>query len=141
MKNYNVEGCENFDFKTELLKSLNENDDDQIESAIAKWGCKWDIDNDAGLDPHRADPNTVTLCFETPWSPPTVFYQSMMEDYGYGVDAKYFEPGMGFAGYWINGDDIEYQVKEKCIPYDNTGVKLYVPSQGSLVIKGIEEFA
>ena len=38
-------------------------------------------------------------------------------------------------------EDIEYQVKEKCIPYDNTGVKLYVPSQGSLVIKGIEEFA
>lgn len=31
MKNYNVEGCENFDFKTELLKFLNENDDDTVK--------------------------------------------------------------------------------------------------------------
>ena len=92
---------------------LNESDDNQIESAIAKWGCKWDLDAknyDFGESaPNRADPNTVTLCFETPWSPPVVFYQSMMEDYGYGVEAKYFEPGMGFAGYWTNGDIEEYE--------------------------------
>ena len=80
-------------------------DENTVESGIAKWGCKWDIQNDGfgGGEPNVIDENTVTLYFDTPWSPPVVFYQEMMDEYGYGVDAKFFEPGMGFAGYWVDG--------------------------------------
>lgn len=71
---------------------------DQTEA----WGTKWDIEPSAGKA--RARGNTVSLYFNSAWSPPTGLYDKLVEE-GYKVDALYFEGGMGFYGRYLNGED------------------------------------
>lgn len=76
---------------------------------IANWGCKWDwgYDTDRGLQPTRVE-NEVTVRFDTAWSPPLGLYECL-NALGYSVQAYYFEPGMCFAGDWIDGEDTYYE--------------------------------
>ena len=74
---------------------------------VNNWGTKWDIgsyqDETFGLHPTVVD-NQATASFDSAWSPPTGLYERLVE-LGFKVDATYWEPGMGFAGRWIDGDD------------------------------------
>lgn len=76
---------------------------------LANWGTKWDFgyDTDRGLKPTRVD-NEVTVRFDTAWSPPLGLYECL-NALGYSVQAYYFEPGMCFAGEWIDGEDTYYE--------------------------------
>jgi len=76
---------------------------------IKNWGCKWTFgyDEDRGLKPTRVD-NEVTVRFDTAWSPPLGLYERL-KVLGYTVKAYYFEPGMCFAGEWIDGEDTYYE--------------------------------
>ena len=76
---------------------------------LANWGTKWDFgyDTDRGLKPTRVD-NEVTVRFDTAWSPPIGLYECL-NALGYSVQAYYFEPGMCFAGEWIDGEDTYYE--------------------------------
>ena len=76
---------------------------------IKNWGCKWSFgyDEDRGLQPTRVD-NEVTVRFDTAWSPPIGLYECL-NALGYSVQAYYFEPGMCFAGEWIDGEDTYYE--------------------------------
>lgn len=67
----------------------------------ANWGTKWDL-CDVQVD--RVDDNTVTLSFQTAWSPPIAAYERLHEE-GFEIDAKYYEGGMQFAGTWYDGYD------------------------------------
>lgn len=67
---------------------------------IANWGCKWDADADTW---DHAD-NVLTLGFDSAWGPPIELY-SYLAERGFGVDAGYYEPGMDFAGTWVDGED------------------------------------
>lgn len=82
---------------------------DWYEWRIANWGTKWDFgyDTDRGLQPTRVD-NEVTVRFDTAWSPPIGLYECL-NALGYSVQAYYFEPGMCFAGEWIDGEDTYYE--------------------------------
>jgi hypothetical protein len=74
--------------------------------SIAEWGTKWDVST-SGRDykiEKIDDSHTVTLYFDTAWSPPTAAYEKLM-DLGFEVEAYYYEPGMAFVGKWSNGDD------------------------------------
>lgn len=82
---------------------------DWYEWRIANWGTKWDFgyDTDRGLQPTRVD-NEVCVRFDTAWSPPLGLYERL-KLLGYTVKAYYFEPGMCFAGEWIDGEDTYYE--------------------------------
>lgn len=68
---------------------------------ISNWGTKWDI-NLAGYE--VVNENTITLSFDTAWSPPIALYEFLIEN-NWEVDAYYYEPGMGFCGHYDGSDE------------------------------------
>jgi hypothetical protein len=61
---------------------------------VANWGTKWDVKLD---NVEREDDNTLTASFDSAWSPPIEAYQKL-EELGFEIEAKYYEPGMAFCG-------------------------------------------
>lgn len=77
------------------------------EHNATKWGTKWDVGDEDGVeDDYEPDSNTVSLAFESAWSPPVPAY-AVLEELGFDVTAYYYEPGMAFCGYY-DGEDHEY---------------------------------
>lgn len=74
---------------------------DWYDWRVKEWGTKWDVD-DASVE--DSTPNSVTLRFDTAWSPPIAWYEKML-GLGFEVRALYYEGGMSFAGIWDNGAD------------------------------------
>ena len=72
--------------------------------AVEKWSTKWDASNLDVID--RTD-NTISVSFDTAWSPPINFYDELLAQ-GFEVHAEYFEPGVCFVGKYIDGEDEEY---------------------------------
>lgn len=68
---------------------------------VANWGTKWDL-CDVVVD--RVDDNTVTLTFQTAWSPPIAAYETLT-GMDFDITAYYYEGGMQFAGMWSDGCD------------------------------------
>lgn len=75
---------------------------------IENWSTKW---QPSFLCDPVIDNTSVSLSFDTAWSPPISFYDAM-EQLGFGVEAYYNEPGMGFCGVYKDGD-------EECFEYSN----------------------
>jgi hypothetical protein len=79
--------------------------------AISEWGCKWDISN--GGDDYKIkkvdNGYSVTLYFDTAWSPPINFYDKLVE-LEFEVDAMYYEPGVNFCGHYYDGNDDIYDL-------------------------------
>jgi hypothetical protein len=76
------------------------------DPAVEKWGTKWDITDGEMVD--RND-DTITVSFSTAWSPPINFYEELIRQ-GFKVTADYFEPGMGYIGTYIDGEDEDYEI-------------------------------
>ncbi len=74
---------------------------------VTNWGTKWDVGGD-GAYCERVDDNTVTLTFDSAWSPPVEAY-CVLKEMGFTIFGYYYEPGMQFAGQWLDGDDEFYQ--------------------------------
>ncbi len=112
------------------LKSVIEQDDDyelleaiapigeyDRETAISKWGTKWDVSSE-GLEYTDNGDGTSTIegYFDSAWSPPVEAFTQLAEDWdSCYIELKYFEPGMGFIGlydseggddYWENVDEL-----------------------------------
>jgi len=68
---------------------------------VQNWGTKWDPEIFGSCN---YDGETLTVSFESAWAPPIAFYEWLVEQ-GYEVSANYYEPGMDYAGEWVNGDD------------------------------------
>mgnify|MGYP000099066123 FL=1 len=79
--------------------------------AIGEWGCKWDISNGASDYKIKKvnDGYTVTLHFDTAWSPPINFYDKLVE-LEFTVNAMYYEPGVNFCGQYFDGQDETYEL-------------------------------
>ena len=79
--------------------------------AIGEWGCKWDISN--GGDDYKIkkvdNGYSVTLSFDTAWSPPINFYDKLVE-LEFTVDAIYYEPGVNFCGQYYDGSDETFEL-------------------------------
>ena len=90
------------------------------EYRVNNWGTKWDFgsgeDESGGLHPTVVH-NEATMSFDTAWSPPIGLY-ARLQVLGFYVRASYFEPGMGFAGRWIDGDDQYYDGGREAFPED-----------------------
>lgn len=74
--------------------------------AVENWGTKWDVSQTEVIDQFE---NSISVAFESAWSPPIAFYDRMVE-MGFEVNASYFEPGMGYVGKYIDGEDEEYEI-------------------------------
>jgi len=105
--------CEHYlptprDENGELISDDSPND--WYNHRLSNWGTKWDFgsgeDESGGLHPTVVD-NQATMSFDTAWSPPIGLYERL-QLLGFKVEATYFEPGMAFAGRWIDGDDQYY---------------------------------
>lgn len=77
---------------------------------INEWGTKWDVGgkNEFVL---RHDKNNVSFRFQSAWAPPVDAYRKLL-DLGFSIDAKYYEPGVGFAGWFYDGNDDNYNLSE-----------------------------
>jgi hypothetical protein len=73
---------------------------------IKHWGTKWDL---CEVSYTRTDDNTIVLSCQTAWSPPTVAFDTLMEQ-GYEVHAMYLGEGCEYAGIYDNGDDQSYNI-------------------------------
>lgn len=76
---------------------------------VSEWGTKWDCGEQGASDIHPAG-RMLHTAFDTAWSPPIAAYDKLLE-LGFGVEAMYYEPGMGYAGVYSNGgcDDAELE--------------------------------
>jgi hypothetical protein len=84
---------------------------------VGEWGTKWDVGGDGQTDIHP-DGKMLHTTFDSAWSPPVNAYDKLVE-LGFGVNAMYYEGGMGYAGAYdehgdqeinlegLNADDIE----------------------------------
>jgi hypothetical protein len=99
---------------------------------VAKWGTKWDIGNDDGSqiseiihEPLNDDDNqlvpSVSMNFQSAWSPPVEAYE-VLKELGFDVEATYYEPGMSFCGMWHDGCDSHYDITG-----DSTWVEKNIP--------------
>jgi hypothetical protein len=79
--------------------------------AIGEWGTKWDISNgDNDYKIKKVDNGyTVTLYFDTAWSPPINFYDKLLA-LEFNVNAMYYEPGVNFCGQYFDGQDETYEL-------------------------------
>lgn len=64
---------------------------------IRNWGIKWDFEFEA-VD--RVDAHTLTVSFDSALKPPVEAY-AKLEEMGFEIDAKYYEPEMCFVGTYV----------------------------------------
>lgn len=74
-----------------------------------EWGTKWDV-GDQGCSDIHPDGTMLHTYFDSAWSPPTRAYEKL-EALGFGVDAMYYEGGMGYAGTYSDGNDDEINLE------------------------------
>ena len=72
---------------------------------VSEWGTKWDVGGQGQSDIHP-DGKMLHTAFDSAWSPPINAYEKLVE-MGFGVEAMYYEGGMGYAGAFSNGTDEE----------------------------------
>jgi hypothetical protein len=70
---------------------------------VGEWGTKWDCGEQGASDIHP-DGKMLHTYFDTAWSPPCAAYEKL-EAMGFGVEAMFYEPGMGYAGTYSDGYD------------------------------------
>ena len=61
-----------------------------------EWGTKWDVGEQGCSDIHP-DGTMLHTYFDSAWAPPVNAYEKLVE-LGFGVEAMYYEGGMGYAG-------------------------------------------
>lgn len=88
--------------------------DDWWDYRVENWGTKWDIGSDNneshGLNPTVVG-NQASMEFDSAWSPPIGLYERLVE-LGFKIEASYWEPGMDFAGRWIDSIDEYYEGRD-----------------------------
>jgi len=87
---------------------------------VNHWGTKWDVGLDQGQI-FRDKEHELGFTFCSAWSPPTAAYEKL-SDLGFEIEATYYEPGMGFCGYWDNTTDDFYEIRG-----DSEWVRDHVP--------------
>jgi hypothetical protein len=70
---------------------------------VGEWGTKWDVGEQGASDIHP-DGRMLHTSFDSAWSPPVNAYEKL-EAMGFGVNAMFYEGGMGYAGTYSDGYD------------------------------------
>ena len=74
---------------------------------VSNWGTKWDVSLEGLEFTDNGDGTAeITGWFESAWAPPIEAYNRFLDDMSNcSIDASYHEPGMDFAGFYVDGDD------------------------------------
>jgi hypothetical protein len=83
-----------------------EDEGDWYEWNISNWGTKWEA---SIYSWEKLNDNCIRINFDTAWAPPTAFYEFLAGNTEWYVTATYWEPGMGFVGSNIGGEDDCYE--------------------------------
>ena len=111
-----------------LFESLyprpSEEEDNWYDWNINNWGTKWDTTADVNslMEPNDIGVASISLTFDTAWSPPVEWYTYITEHYGVYVSAFYHEPGMEFVGKWQDGAERHYEYGN----YNSTTVREFI---------------
>lgn len=109
----------NWEYKKELDKVVEELNKkyfgykDWYDFSVANWGTKWDIGHGDGWGKKFIKDiknKTITLGFDSAWSPPIGAYEKLVE-MGFSVKAMYYEGGCAFCGIWEDGQDEFYELE------------------------------
>ena len=77
----------------------------EYDKSLDGWGTKWDV------DPHHCeldeDSGVLSVSFDSAWAPPINLY-NYLQSKGFSLYATYYDPGMGFAGVYSDGENREY---------------------------------
>jgi hypothetical protein len=66
------------------------------QANIDYWGCKWDVSyNEANI---TYDDESITMSFDSAWSPPVSFIQHLGRLFNVKCELYYEEPGCDFCG-------------------------------------------
>jgi hypothetical protein len=85
------------------------------EFNIDNWGTKWDA---ARIYSVNDTPDSVTLQFDTAWSPPEALYAKLYAN-GWLIEATWVECGADFIGAYINGDTHSESFNDGHINWDS----------------------
>jgi hypothetical protein len=72
---------------------------------LENWGTKWEV---SPYEYNINEDGALYVSFDSAWGPPTNLYEHMYQ-YGYDVEAFYNEEGMAFCGWFIDGEDNQYE--------------------------------
>lgn len=87
---------------------------------VGEWGTKWDVSD--GMIISETE-NMLMLFFNTAWSMPILAYEKLIAQ-GFGIEAMYYESGMGFCGSYTSDGGDDYID----ITGDSSWVELNIPS-------------
>jgi hypothetical protein len=76
---------------------------------VGEWGTKWDVGEQGASDIHPEGRMLHTF-FDSAWSPPIYAYEKLVA-MGFGVEAMYYEGGMGYAGSFGEAGDEEISLE------------------------------
>jgi hypothetical protein len=76
---------------------------------VGEWGTKWDVGCEGTTDV-RDDGKMLHTYFDSAWAPPVNAYDKLVA-MGFGVNAMYYEGGMGYAGAYDEGGDQEINLE------------------------------
>jgi len=82
---------------------------------ISNWGTKWDASN---ICIEEFSDNSITITFDTAWSPPEQFYHDMHAN-GWELTASFIEQGCNFIGYFRDGETHSEDFNDGHIDYDS----------------------
>jgi hypothetical protein len=88
---------------------------DWYDFCVANWGTKWDIGRGDGyktLLMKDIKNKSITMGFDSAWSPPTGAYEKLVE-MGFSIRAMYYEGGCCYCGIWEDGEEEFYEIEGK----------------------------
>ena len=85
-----------------------EEEDSWYEWNVSNWGTKWEASIYSWT---KVNDNSITMNFDTAWSPPTALYEFLAGNTEWYVTATYYEPGMSFVGSNVGGYDDCYTIE------------------------------
>ena len=85
-----------------------EAEDNWYDWNVSNWGTKWEASIYSWT---KENDNSITINFDTAWSPPTALYEFLAGNTEWYVTATYYEPGMSFVGSNVGGYDDCYTIE------------------------------
>lgn len=104
-------------FGTFVAPAYDEGQVNWYDAHCVAWGTKWDVEI-SKLDFEKHD-DVVKLVFESAWSPPVTWLESMSRDWPSLRFALAFEePGMCFMGYVVMKDGDFCMAEDECVNWE-----------------------
>ena len=133
-----------------------EAEDNWYDWNVSNWGTKWEASIYSWT---KENDNSITINFDTAWSPPTALYEFLAGNTEWYVTATYYEPGMSFVGSNDGGYDYcytienlealdnvpeelleEYNIREQMEEWDEEEDEETEEESNADLLEGLEEF-